>query len=157
MRLIIGNVTWLALRWAREPRLKILFLEITTLWYSLNFITYMNSLLIDPAQSAWNQLLAIIDIFWYGVKTTPSKSEAPSEPWSKQVRLYAGLYVCPRWRFHIPNCLIEKVQRKGRYRAIQPFCREVLKMMFWEIQLSDWLVLQLPTAQAGPRNLHRKT
>ena len=40
------------------------------------------------------------------------------------------------------------------YRAFFPVCRKVLKMLFWEIPPADWPTLQLPTAQAGPRNSH---
>ena len=43
------------------------------------------------------------------------------------------------------------------YRAGHPICHKVLKIMFWEVPPADWLILWLPTAQAGPRNSHRKT
>ena len=38
------------------------------------------------------------------------------------------------------------------YRAFFPVSREGVKTMIWEIPPAGWLILQLPTAQAGPRN-----
>ena len=43
------------------------------------------------------------------------------------------------------------------YRAGHPICRKVLKKMFREVPPADWLILYLPTAQAGTRNSHAKT
>ena len=43
------------------------------------------------------------------------------------------------------------------YRVGRPICRKVLKIMFWEVPPADWLILWLPTSQAGPRNSHGKT
>ena len=40
------------------------------------------------------------------------------------------------------------------YRAFFPVSRKVFKTMIWEIPPADWLILQLPTAQAGPHNSH---
>ena len=42
------------------------------------------------------------------------------------------------------------------YIAGRPICRKVLKIMFREVPPADWLILQIPTAQAGPRNSHGK-
>ena len=42
------------------------------------------------------------------------------------------------------------------YRAFFPVSSKVFKTMIWEIPPAEWLILQLPTAQAGPRNLHGK-
>ena len=38
------------------------------------------------------------------------------------------------------------------YRVFFLVCRKVSKRTFWETPSADWLILQLPTAQAGPRN-----
>ena len=48
--------------------------------------------------------------------------------------------------------LLERPTKSKDYRAFFPVCREVLKMMFWEIPPADWLLVDLPTAQAGPHN-----
>ena len=50
-----------------------------------------------------------------------------------------------------------KKKRAVFYRVGLPICRKVLKIMFWEVPKADWLILLLPTAQAGPRNSHGKT
>ena len=43
------------------------------------------------------------------------------------------------------------------YRAFFPVSREGVKTMIWEIPPAGWLILQLPTAQAGPHNSHGRT
>ena len=55
------------------------------------------------------------------------------------------------------NLLQMDKTQEFHYRAIHPVSRKVLKMMFSEIPPADWLILQLPTAQAGPHNSCGKT
>ena len=56
-----------------------------------------------------------------------------------------------------PQAQIYLRHTQAQYRASHPVCRKVVKIMFWEISPADCLALNLPTAQAGPRNSHGKT
>ena len=56
-----------------------------------------------------------------------------------------------------PLYLISSQIVKKTYSAGRPICHKVLQKMFWEVPPADWLILLLPSAQAGPRNSHGKT
>ena len=47
-----------------------------------------------------------------------------------------------------------KVSFSSCYRAFFPLCRKVCKTNFWNVPLAGGLILQLPTAQAGPRKFY---
>ena len=37
--------------------------------------------------------------------------------------------------------MLEMKPNTYKYRAERPNCRKVLKIMFWEVPLADWLIL----------------
>ena len=97
-------------------------------------------------------------------KTTPERNPCPSGA----IRASARSVSEASWE--IPAANVGHISKSSQFwnplsysvnlisvHRYYPFIRKVLKMRIWGIPLAGEPLLQLPTAQAGPRNSYRKT